>query len=105
SLALIGPPMKARPAKPSLDAGTASPSSSFTSVQGTRLASRNVAKWPGPSVSENLNTATGFTSILPMKSLALLLFAALASTAAAALDVTVVGLFSGRAVITVDRGA
>lgn len=35
----------------------------------------------------------------------LALIAVLAPTAAAALDVTVVGLFSGKAVITVDRGA
>ncbi|MEO7743997.1 MAG: TIGR02281 family clan AA aspartic protease [Usitatibacter sp.] len=39
-----------------------------------------------------------------MKSLAPILLAAALSTPAAAVDVTVIGLFSGRAVITVDRG-
>ena len=32
-----------------------------TSVQATRCASRNVAKWPGPSVREQRKIATGFT--------------------------------------------
>src|SRR5688500_13677383 len=103
SLALIGPPMKASPAKGSADAGTGSPSSSFTSFQGTRLASRNVAKWPGPSVSEKRKTATGFT-MRAMFSWASILAAA-AAFPAHATDVTVVGLFSGKAVVTINRGA
>ena len=40
-----------------------------------------------------------------MRSLVFLLLAALVPAPALAIDVTVIGLFSGRAVITVDRGA
>jgi aspartyl protease family protein len=40
-----------------------------------------------------------------MKSLVLILVVAAASTAARATDVTLIGLFSGKAVLTVDRGA
>src|SRR5258706_7627407 len=64
SFALIGPPMNPSPEKASPDSGTRSPSSSFTSPQGTRFASRNVAKCPGPSVREKRKTATGFTATL-----------------------------------------
>src|SRR5205085_6125266 len=64
SFALIGPPMNPRPENASLAAGTDSPWSSFTSVHGTRFASRNVAKCPGPSVREKRKTATGFTAAL-----------------------------------------
>src|SRR6478736_740281 len=69
SLALIGPPMNARPAKGSLDGGTASPSS--------------------------MRLPASF----------LLAIAAAVPLSAAATDVTVVGLFPGRAVVTIDRGS
>ena len=52
SFTLIDPPIKQRPEAPLRVSGTASPASRRTSRQGMPWRSRNVVKYPGPSVGE-----------------------------------------------------
>ena len=52
SFTLIGPPIKQTPETPLRVSGTASPASMRTSCQGMPWRSRNVVKYPGPSVGE-----------------------------------------------------
>jgi len=64
-----------------------------------------VAKWPGPSVSEKRNTATGFMARASILLIPLAFSLAFGSAGALATDVNVVGLFPDRAIVVINKGA
>src|SRR5512143_3114685 len=105
SFTLMGPPIKQMPETPLRCAGTASPASMRTSRQGMPWRSRNVAKYPGPSVGEWRNIRTGYMMAFKRRTtVPILAVAAFSCTAAAAASVSVVGLFKDKAIVSIDGG-
>ncbi|HEY5763843.1 MAG TPA: hypothetical protein VIS73_11610, partial [Rhodocyclaceae bacterium] len=104
-MTLIGPPIIAMPEYSALLAGSGSPQSIAIKRHGTRLASRNVAKWPGSSVRAWRMIATGFNGGIRWSAWRHFTVAgalAMAMSGALAADVTLIGTSASRAVFRIN---